>query len=462
MLVASAVTVGLTSTSASASSPGPVGTPQASTSTLTWKTSGTSTTVTYSAPKSGQTTQTLGGTNCVYSPGGTQYLTFGVTGPKVGSKAAGVGFKSNTLGVRSGNDSNGTACQQVNTNSGETLTINVDPTATSGFFGPGQIQSAKIDLNLSGNAIVRAEMYKGTTLIGKAELQSGFSAPQKPADPAALLQVCNYSSNSGPQSGYNNNCYWSLPALTTADGFLQPNGTYASGGGYVGPVSTAVDAGTYTSIKLIPIVGDFGIQGGNVWPSSLPGSAGTIFTLASYSDGTIDCYDGTSGTLGSSQAAPTSDPRAVLTRLKLGDASGSCSLKAYDLDYASNTVTYHQQLTNGQETSQYALVLPRDYAAGTLPNAAIPPVKVDWEDGTGNLTTLKWCPTGLVTATDSGNYFVPTQYDYSKIGSDQSPVTPTTVQYACVYKQTVSVNGADGTITSFDYIYFTGDARFTP
>ena len=449
-------------TSASASNPGPVGTPQASTSTLTWKTDKTGTSVTYSAPKSGQSTQTFTAKNCVFSSGGTQYLTFDVTGPMVGSKAPGVGLKAGSLGVRSGNDSNGTSCAQVNTGTTpqETLTINVDPAATSGTFGPGQILSAALDLNLSGNAIVRAQMRKADgTLVGLAELQSGFSAPQTPGDDRAQLQVCNFDSNSGPQSGYNNNCYWNIAPLTTATGFQRSDGTYIGGGGYVGPTSTAADAGTYTSITLTPIVGAFSIQGGDSYPSTMDGSAGTIFTIASYSDGTIGCYDGTDATLSSSQTAPLSDPRAVLTRLQLGDANATCTAKAYSLDYTSNTVTYHQQLTDGQLTSQYALVLPRDYAAGTRPDASLPPIKVNWEDGTADVT-LTFCPAGLITAT-SGQYFVPTQYDYSKAGTDQSNNSPGK-QYACVYKQTVSVNGSDGLVTSFDYIYFAGDARFAP
>lgn len=472
LLVATTAAVGFTGT-ASAGTPGPVGTPQTVTSTLTWKTTGTTTAITYSAPKSGQTAQQLTGSNCVGSSAtGTQYLTFGVTGPKVGSKNPGIGFKSNTLGVRSGNDSNGTACQQVNTNSKETLSITVDKNLTSSLFGPGLVQSANLDLNLSGNAIVRAELFQGGTggtLVGKAELQSGFSAPQTPGDAKAQLQICNFSSNSGPQSGFNNNCYWNiLPLQTSAYTAAQtPYGT-ASPGGYVGTLTSPAAADLlYDTIRLTPVVGDFGIQGGNVWPTSLPGSAGTTFTLAATSDGQINCFDGTN--LDEAQAAPLNDPRAVLTRLQLGDSSKTCKLKAYDLAYDANAnaVTYRQQLTGDQATSQYALVLPRDYAAGTFATASVPSVKVDWEDG--SVVTLAYCPAGLITATDAANYYVPTAYNYGVLnpalvangGNDQS-ANSTGIQFACVYRQSTSVNGADGKVTVFDYIYFAGDARFAP
>lgn len=481
-LAATATLMALSGQAANAIATGPIGTPlPLGAGTLTWKSTTTATTVTYSEATAGTQPQSLSGKSCKFSTSGSQYLTFAVTGPTVqGNNPADVGFKDLSLGVRSGNDSNGTSCKQVNPNTSplETLTIAVNRAATSPLaagFGAPSVKSASLDLNLSGNAIVLAALYKGDTLVGRAELQSGFSAPQAVSYEGSQLFTCNKDSNSGPQSGFNNNCYWDLSPLRTAEYTTSDAGIrgYTGPGGYLGPDlgSTPAEGATnWDTMVLTPKIGDFSIQGGNAWPTSFPANAGTIFNIESYSDGTINCYDpdaeDPAASLAAAQTFANGDSRAVITRLKLGDSSKTCEPKPYTYSDTGNTSVYHQQQTANQSSSQYAIVLPRDFTAAqvlanstsTTPWPPLPKTIVNWEDGTNDVT-LKYCVAGLITSQDTAeNYYVP-KPDYSKITSslDQTANTPFT-QYACIYRQT-NMQNPDGSVTAFDYIYFLGDIR---
>ena len=430
--------------------------------TLTWKASGTTASVAYSGAPTA-TPQTISGRNCVATTTvGTQYLLFGVTGPDVSrTTKAGVGFKDLSLGVRSGNDSNGTACKQVNLNTTprETLIIKTNPEAFGTTFGTPSINEARLDLNLSGNAVVVAELVKNGSVIGKAEMQSGFSAPQTVQDPTSQLFICNFRSNSGPQSGFNNNCYWHIRPLQ-AEAYPEIPGYVASPGGWTGAEPPANAAATdYDEIRLTPIVGDFSIQGGTSWPTTLPGSAGTTFGLALFSDGSLACYDPANpATLAAAQAAAFGDGRAVVTRLKLGN-NGECVLKPYTYSDVDNSSTFRYPRIAGQETSQFAIRLPRDYtaaqAAGYPP---LPPSTVNWEDTSGD-KTLRTCVPGLITGVGNDAYKLPT-VDYTKLvsGLDQTGLTGG-IQYACIYAQTSEVTPSGGLI-AYDFIYFHGDVKF--
>ena len=476
--------VGLPNEGASAVTLGPVGNPAPiGGGTLVWKSSGNSSTITYSAAVPGTTPQTLSGQTCKFSTSGSQYLSFAVTGPNVSSSTpAAPGYKDLSLGVRSGNESNGTQCKQVNraTTPVETLTVAVNRAATgplAGSFGVPSVRSALLDLNLSGNAIVRAAMYKvGVGLVGTAEMQTGFSAPQTPGDPAGQLFTCNFASNSGPQSGFNNNCYWAISPLQSSAYTSTAPGLegYVGPGGYVGPTLTDPPSAAATDwdyLVLTPVIGDFSIQGGNSYPSSLPGSAGTVFNIESLSDGQIDCFDpSVPSSLAAAQASANGDPRAVITRLLLGDQTKTCAKKPYSYSDSGNTSTYHQQSTADQSTSQYTIVLPRDFTAAQVTAAAtsatswppLPKTIANWEDGSPDVT-LKYCIPGLITSPGTEPYYVPT-VDYSKITSsttslDQSANSPF-IQYACIYRQS-NVENLDGSVTAFDYIYFLGDIRLS-
>jgi len=468
--------VGLPIDGASAVTLGPVGGPApVGAGALVWKSGGSTSTVTYSAAVTGTTPQTLSGQTCKFSTSGSQYLSFAVTGPNVSSTTpAAPGYKDLSLGVRSGNESNGTQCRQVNpsTTPVEALTVAVNRAATSplaGTFGVPSVKSALLDLNLSGNAIVRAAMYKvGVGLVGTAELQSGFSAPQTPGDPNGQLFTCSFASNSGPQSGFNNNCYWAISPLQTGAYTSAAPGLegYVGPGGYVGPTLTdppSAGATDWDYIVLTPVIGDFSIQGGNSYPSTLPGSAGTVFNIEAFSDGQIDCFDSNvASSLAAAQASANGDPRAVITRLLLGDPTKPCVKKPYSYSDTGNTSTYHQPSTADQSTSQYAIVLPRDFTAAQVAAASGPPLPktfANWEDGTPDVT-LKYCVPGLITSPGTAPYFVPT-VEYSKITLllDQSLISPS-IQYACIYRQS-NVENVDGSVTAFDYIYFLGDIRLS-
>jgi hypothetical protein len=447
---------------------GPAGTPTSVSSTLTWTSSGTTSTIRSSTAATGATPQTISAKNCVATSSGSSYLVLTPTGPKVNANTpAGLGFKDLSLGVRSGNDSNGTSCKQVNRATSPVESVRIaagaDAGASTNYTRASLISSLKVDLNLSGNAVVLATMYKGGTVVGKAEMQSGFSAPQTPQDSKAQLFICNYRSNSGPQSGYNNNCYWDIRPLQVAI-YPASEGVVESPGGWI-PTAAPSGAGgaDYDAIVLTPIVGDFSIQGGNAWPASLAGSAGTIIELESFSDGQLGCYNPSSPTtILAARASALGDPRAVVTRLTNGPVNGAvpaCVLKPYTYSDSGNTSIFRQKLTDGQSTAQFAIVLPRDYTAADVAAATnptwppLPGVSVNWEDGTDDVV-MTYCPTGLITSQDSANYYVPT-VNYSKLGPDQTAETDG-IQFACIYRQS-NVQKPDGSIEAFDYLYVHGD-----
>ena len=114
---------------------------------------GDASTIAFSGAASGAAPQTLSGKNCVGSSAGSQYLLFSTTGPAVSANVpAGIGYKDLSLGVRSGNDSNGTSCKQVNpgTTPRESLRFQVNP-AVLGAADRGHDVLRRVDVRVIEN-----------------------------------------------------------------------------------------------------------------------------------------------------------------------------------------------------------------------------------------------------------------------------------------------------------------------
>jgi hypothetical protein len=132
------------------------------------------------------------------------------------------GLVDNSIGVKSGG-SNGTPCSL--TDDREALTI-------AGSPGVPSWVSLRLDLELKGNAWVVLELFDGDTAAGTFELLTGssiaaynaangtdetptagfpYTAESTTADPVA---ACANPSDSGPDSGPNDNCLWTIvPAV---------------------------------------------------------------------------------------------------------------------------------------------------------------------------------------------------------------------------------------------------------
>jgi hypothetical protein len=387
--------------------------------------------------------------------GGSPYLSF--VGKSTTGSGAAASFLKNGIGVLASNNATGTACGQVNKNFGESLTVSLNSAnpAFASLFGSAKAKSANFDMNLSGNAVIKAVFYRGTVAVGQAELQSGFSAPQPISDIREQLQICNYSSNSGPQSGYNNNCFWKIEPFTVKDDSGTTTNPAGNGGGAL-VSSTAGGAADFDSVVFTPLVGDFAIQGGAGYPTGSTVGGPTSFTLESFSEGTLNCDSARIATQPGAGGAITNVGITRLVNGAINPATGlpvTCVALPYSLDTTADAATFHKPLTTGQETAQFALKIDRAFATPTNPLAA---VKVDWEDGAGS-HNVPFCATGVITSIDSATG-LPT-VDFSKVTTALDQSADALVQYACVYSQSVSI-GANGSATASDWVYFTGDIKF--
>jgi VCBS repeat-containing protein len=168
----------------------------------------------------GSTRQNLTSTRCEVNE---------LSGPLValGAEPGGrkVGLNSYGIGVKTGG-SQGTPCGRVDTS--ERLVLSVP---TTGVMAGRSWSGLRLDLELKGNAWVVVEMYQGTNLAATHQLAtgssialSGFPNPSD-TDPAGGYVVssnsstpnvsCASPSDSGPDSGANDNCQWTIdPGVT--------------------------------------------------------------------------------------------------------------------------------------------------------------------------------------------------------------------------------------------------------
>lgn len=133
-----------------------------------------------------------------------------------GSTAPGLG-PDNSMGVRSNQGGNGTPCSQVDTT--ESLTLKPGTSMTGRSFS-----GVRLDLEMTGNANVTLTLANGSTSANYSLLTGTSITPAQAAEPGYDTTVpytvssspgdttdaCAAPNSSGPNSGPNDNCEWTV------------------------------------------------------------------------------------------------------------------------------------------------------------------------------------------------------------------------------------------------------------
>lgn len=206
----------------------------------------------------------------------------------------GVGLVGSSIGIKSGG-ATGTPCGRVDTTEDMSLTLDNVPNAIS----------VELDLELKGNANLQIEIKLGATSLGTYEVRSGSSivdgvgvegsltAPfTLSLTDAARTGNCRNASDSGPDSGGNDNCRIGIV----------PSGEFD------------------TVVFKQALVGEFSLEGGGD-----AGTSDTVFNL-------VENFEGELGCTTENNQVTDSAGSVVGTIIRHGNADGSeCVLKPYNL-----------------------------------------------------------------------------------------------------------------------------------
>ena len=144
-----------------------------------------------------------------------------------------VGLVGNGIGVKGSSTSTGTPCGQID--SAETLSLTTGPE-----LGSRKFTGVRLDLEMTGNAVATLTLTNGTT-SKSFRLQTGrgtqaadttvpYTVTSGPTDP---VMGCAAENSSGPNSGPNDNCLWTVDPgfefntikLTTVPGTVSVEGS---------------------------------------------------------------------------------------------------------------------------------------------------------------------------------------------------------------------------------------------
>jgi len=308
-------------------------------------------------PPSGSTastkTETYGrGSRCALTQTGSDVLNF-ASSPSGSEGTPGFGYGG--IGVSSLNKRSGNACSQVNSDvdnrgTDESLTIQLDGTATTSVFGPGKAYAAQLDLEIKGNARLAVTVKNGGTTTRTFLIYSGTAVPSTLPDGDVS---CNGgTSDTGPDSTSGDNCQVAFGAASVA-------------------AATATDY--FTSITIEAQAGSFSLEGGSDWGAAAASNR-TVFRLATVPDGLINCPD--------DNHAEKLDPSYAtwgieVDRMANGDGT-DCIALPYALVTDGTSAKFLKPIDQ-QPTAQFVVTLKH---LGTTAN---PPgiVQYDWEDGNG-------------------------------------------------------------------------------
>ena len=375
-------------------------------------------------------------TSCYLAPVTGNLVTLsasGVAGSQPGYAVMADGWKTPTYSHAIGVTQSATvssSCSRVNitkvgtgttsTKVPEALTVALNGSAlASSVFGPMQASATSLDVSAQDDSKVTATLSLHGAAVGSFFLvadEDTFTGT-----PAPNTTYCKTSEAEGGDDwfGTRGSCTWNISGVN------------------------------FDSITLTPTQGWFSLQGGGEWGPSAA-SHRTTFSLVSFYDGTLSACDGTESATTFGSGTVTG---ATLTRLVSGTAT-QCNPLPYTLSGDSGTTTFHKPTLSG-DTSQFAIEVDGLQPAPTNPPA---PLQVDWEDATG-AHNLGYCAAGSITAIGPAPSYLPT-VDYGVVSAqpDQSAVKAGQ-QYACVYKQSSTLN-PDGSLSTADWVYFTGDVVF--
>jgi hypothetical protein len=272
--------------------------------------------------------------------------TSGVMAVQVGPANGQLGLVADGLGVRVTGEGQGQPCGQVN-GTGQSLSLTLTG-PLSGMF----MDRAELDIEGKFDATVRAELYRGSELAGVETLDTGVL------------------SDSGPDSGTDDNYRWVIPAPGAApllfDRLLlrvdpsTPNGGFSLAGGAEGTA---------------PAPGGLG---------ETLGTSDSLFHLVG-ADGALDCGDQAS-------TGGPGNPSATVERLdNLEGDPNDCLPVIYALD--SGLEGEKQFVFLGKDLTAQAHLLPQfTMTIGWLPEAAdYPVVRMTQIDTGSGPETAVWC-----------------------------------------------------------------------
>lgn len=365
---------------------------------------------------SGRTTQTLGsGSDCAMTQGGAGLVEFSGTG------SLGAGLSAARIGVRAKKNAAGTSCSAVDASAGESLTMSIK-SGVGGLLAA----SASLDIDLKQNAQILATATRAGRPVpgGRFELRSGSTIstpsalPGGPV-PAGNVWTCNNPSDSGPDSGTNNNCRWEISA---------PSWTGLTEDGVV-----------FDSLTLTAVLGAFSVMGGAdgavddpLYP--MPGYFGddqdaSVLELV---EGAISCDQ--TASLRTSTSVPSSSWK------RLGNIDGSaCAAYPYSTSTGRDGAGSFARFTKPLdfETKSQAIWT----TTFLVPGGTILPATMDLEEGLG--------PQPLLDCEDSY---------YSASGVFVGPPTQPTVATACLISVVKGKGGGSSKPVTYT-VYVYGDAR---
>lgn len=366
-------------------------------------------------------TQSIGVTGkCSLSPAAGTLVTWSST-----STSSGVpGFGQDSIGVSSGNKTSGTACSQVNQDAGESVALTLNGTTLKGALGGSLLAtSAVLDVEVKSNASITATLF-GENGAATGEVFRLYSGGSKVATPGANDFNCNASSDSGPDSGSNDNCRWSFNPSTP-----------------------------FAKVVLRATVGSFSLEGGGDW-------TGTGTAAASANRSVLDLVDVADGEfcVGETETAsftnPSSGQIGVATVTRLPDGNGNTAgCLYYRFSVQSDGASFRKNPATDL-TAQFVVTVERTFT-GTIPNPVGPAIRIDWLTPASEIDPITWCPGSLYT----DNNGTP-EFTYGAINAtwDMTGGQPGT-QYTCLFKSEPVLN-SDGTLTQTDHFYLTGDPKF--
>ncbi len=160
--------------------------------------------------------------------------------PNGGAGATMPGFGYTSIGVYDG--PKGTPCSRVDASTNEYLQFGLG-NYTRTNIGANAVDRMEIDVEVKNDARLLLKTYIAGSLTGTYELRTGgsivsgegygpTSTGQPPeSDPAHRIVNCSARSDSGPDSGPNDNCRWIINDLAQAIEIVAVNGSFSLEGG---------------------------------------------------------------------------------------------------------------------------------------------------------------------------------------------------------------------------------------
>ena len=270
----------------------------------------------------------------------------------------GPGLVDNAIGISTGG-AQGVPCSRVDPTEDLTLALGAVPDAAQ----------VSLDLELKGDVNLAMDLSRGGTAVGTFYVRAGggivagegvdgsMTAPYTATvTDTAPIANCRNASDSGPDSGANDNCYL-----------------------------TIVPSASFDTVKFRPVSGAISLEGGGDYGNNAA-SFETVFTLVGY-DGELGC-DETNNSVSIEEGTVFGE----ITRLENTDGS-ACVLKPYNIavDSAAGTLSFVPEDNEGApQAAAYQGVLM--FAPELAANPFQSHLEYDQDDdGPLGFEDMPWC-----------------------------------------------------------------------